>query len=115
MDQPLTLQDLGGAPPGARPRSRVLRHYQLVEGARARGWTWGEIGSVLGLSGDAARRAYLRVQRAVEAGKIDRDALARAEKPPPRKGQGPTRPSPQAQRQEPGGLNEWKTLSGPRD
>lgn len=103
----ITVTDLGGTPPGSRPRSRVLQHYQMITGARTRGWSWSEIGAALGLSSDAVRQSYARVQRAVRAGRIDPEALARASAPTrPRPPPAPSAPA----REEQPAWQGWKTL-----
>lgn len=103
----ISIADLGGTPPGLRPRSRVLENFEIIRGARARGWSWGQIGEAIGLSGDATRKAHERVRRAIDAGRIDPQALARASssarKAPPRS------PLPEAESGQKPGLKLWKT------
>lgn len=68
-------EDLVGNPPGQTPRNIVLRHYSLVEGARRRGWRWRQIGEALGLTESSMKRAFARIHRQVQAGRIDPEAL----------------------------------------
>lgn len=100
----ITIEDLRGTPRGSRPRSRILAHYETVMDARARGWSWVDIGDALGMSGDATRKSCNGVQRAVAAGRVDRDALSRA-KTAPRKPQTPTQQTEQPDRA--AGLKTW--------
>lgn len=100
----ITIDDLGGTPPGAKPRSRVLENFKIIGDARARGWSWGQIGEAIGLSGDAVRKAHERVRRAIDAGRIDPEALGS-----PRPAPEPS-PSARPEQRPAAGWQGWKTL-----
>lgn len=69
------VQDLAGLPPGETPRAIMLRHYSLVADARAKGWRWRAIAEALGLSEPSAKRAFWRVRRQIQLGRIDPEKL----------------------------------------
>lgn len=58
----------------------VLEHYAEVRAARQHLWSWAEIADALGVAGQGAHlcRAYLRVDRQVEAGRLKVPAPAKA-------------------------------------
>jgi hypothetical protein len=53
-----------------RLMARMACHQEAVAAARLAGETWMEIGSRLGIGGEAARKAYSRAQAAVQAGRL---------------------------------------------
>lgn len=73
------LEDLAGPPLGEDPRDVVIRHFNTIRDARARGWRWRPIAEALGLTELAVKRAFSRVDRQVRLGRIDLDALRTAQ------------------------------------
>ena len=53
-----------------RLMARMACHRGAVIAARLAGETWTEIGSRLGIPGEAARKAFTRAQAAVRAGRL---------------------------------------------
>lgn len=112
----ISMEDLGGTPPGSRPRSRVLENFESIRGARARGWSWEQIGLALGLSGDATRKSFGRVRRAIDAGRIDPQALARAASSTRKTASRPITHQPEQPAQKSDtGWQGWKTLGNQGD
>jgi hypothetical protein len=62
------IEELRGPPPSPDVRAVVIRHYHDIRAARAGGWRWSAIGIVIGLPGEALRRAFERIDGRVKRG-----------------------------------------------
>ncbi|MDX5931754.1 hypothetical protein [Acidiphilium acidophilum] len=96
----MAIEELRGPPPEPDIRAVVIRHYHDIRAARAGGWRWSAIGIVIGLPGEAIRRAFERVDRRIVAGLLTPPAA-----PPPSAGLKVARPAALAAAARPFGSN----------